>query len=49
MEDEPRQRFGDAQADTLRTLLANASIDVVEGHGGDDALAARRSRSSDPS
>ena len=45
MEDELRQRFGDAQVDALRTLL----IDFVERHGGGDELAARRSRSSDPS
>jgi DNA-binding MarR family transcriptional regulator len=45
MEDELRQRFGDAQVDTLRTLL----IDFVERHGGGDELAAQRSRASDPS
>ena len=45
MEDELRQRFGDAQVDALRTLL----IDFVERHGGGDELAARRSRASDPS
>jgi len=45
MEDELRQRFGDAQVDILRTLL----IDFVERHGGGDELAARRSRASDPS
>ena len=45
MEDELRRRFGDAQVDTLRTLL----IDFVERHGGTDELAARRSRASDPS
>ena len=45
MEDELRQRFGNAQVDTLRTLL----IDFVERHGGGDELAARRSRASDPS
>jgi hypothetical protein len=45
MEDELRQRFGDAQVDTLRTLL----IDFVERHGGGYELAARRSRSSEPS
>ena len=45
MEDELRQRFGDAQVDALRTLL----IDFVERHRGGDELAARRSRFSDPS
>jgi DNA-binding MarR family transcriptional regulator len=45
MEDELRQRFGDAQVDALRRLL----IDFVERHGGGDELAARRSRFSDPS
>jgi hypothetical protein len=45
MEDELRQRFGDAQPDALRTLL----IDFVERHRGGDELAARRSRASDPS
>ena len=45
MEDELRQRFGDAQVDILRTLL----IDFVERHGGAEELAARRSRASDPS
>ena len=45
MEDELRQRFGDAQVDALRTLL----IDFVERHRGGDELAARRSRVSDPS
>ena len=45
MEDELRQRFGDAQPDALRTLL----IDFVERHRGGDELAARRSRVSDPS
>jgi len=45
MEDELRQRFGDAQVDILRTLL----IDFVERHGSGDELAARRSRASDPS
>ena len=45
MEDELRQRFGDAQVDALRTLL----IDFVERHRGGDELAARRSRASDPS
>jgi DNA-binding MarR family transcriptional regulator len=45
MEDELRRRFGDAQVDTLRTLL----IDFVERHGGGEELAARRSRASGPS
>ena len=45
MEDELRQRFGDTQVDTLRTLL----VDFVERHGGGDELAARRSRASGPS
>jgi hypothetical protein len=45
MEDELRQRFGDAQVDTLRTLL----IDFVKRHGGGDELAAQRSRASEPS
>jgi DNA-binding MarR family transcriptional regulator len=45
MEAELRQRFGDAQVDTLRTLL----IDFVERQGGGDELAAQRSRASDPS
>jgi DNA-binding MarR family transcriptional regulator len=45
MEDELRQRFGDTQVDTLRTLL----VDFVKRHGGGDELAARRSRASGPS
>jgi DNA-binding MarR family transcriptional regulator len=45
MEDELRRRFGDAQVDTLRTIL----IDFVARHGGGDELAARRSRASGPS
>jgi DNA-binding MarR family transcriptional regulator len=45
MEDELRQRFGDAQVDALRTLL----IDFVERHRGGDELAALRWRFSDPS
>ena len=45
LEDELRQRFGDAQVDALRTLL----IDFVERHRGGDELGARRWRFSDPS
>jgi DNA-binding MarR family transcriptional regulator len=40
MEDELRERFGDAQVGHLRALLT----DFVERHGGAEELAAQRSR-----
>jgi len=40
MEDELRERFGDAAVGQLRTLL----VDFVERHGGSAELAAQRSR-----
>ncbi len=40
IEDELRQRFGDAEVQHLRALL----IDFVERHGGADEIAAQRSR-----
>jgi DNA-binding MarR family transcriptional regulator len=48
MEDELRQRFGDAQVDAQVDALRTLLIDFVERHGGGE-LAARRSRFSDPS
>lgn len=43
IEDELRERFGDAAVDHLRTLLA----DFVTRHGGGAELAAQRARSLD--
>jgi len=43
IEDELRQRFGDTQVQHLRALLT----DFIERHGGEDELAAQRSRAPD--
>jgi DNA-binding MarR family transcriptional regulator len=40
IEDELRQRFGDAEVQHLRALL----IDFIERHGGAEEIAAQRSR-----
>jgi DNA-binding MarR family transcriptional regulator len=44
MEDELRNRFGDAKVDDLRALLT----DFVGRHGGADELTAQRSRAGGP-
>jgi len=49
MEDELRQRFGDAQVDAQVDALRTLLIDFVERHCGGDELGARRWRFSDPS